>query len=232
MNTKRVRTLFSIGLGSALLLQAVTSLVSGVLFLGPFTDKSNLLQLVEATAAGIPIARIATLLDVATALGIIWLAVMLYRLTKSTHPVLATLALSLYLVEAGILLMSKVFALGFIEASIRFASRTSETALAAARILLDLKDISYTLHMIPCGIGAVLFYGLLFRARTLPRWLSLWGLITIIPVWISSVCKIFGMELPFLIALPYAPFEFFAAVYIFICGLPRASHSCDVSEGS
>ncbi len=202
-----------------MLLQAVTSLVSGTLFLGPFTDKSNIMQVIESTVAGIPLARIATLLDVVTALGIIWLAVMLFRLTKSVHPVLSTLALSMYVAEASVLLISKAFALGFIQTSIQVASQASEAGLVAARVLLDLKDISYTLHMIPFGIGAILFYALLARSRALPKWLPLWGLVTIIPVWVASILKLCGVELPFLLSVPYAPFEFFTAIYILIRGL-------------
>jgi len=219
MNTHYQRTLFSVGLGCALLLQAVTSIVSGTLFLGPFTDKSNIMQVIESTVAGIPLARIATLLDVVTALGIIWLAVMLHRLTKSIHPGLAILALSLYVAEAGILLMSKVFSLAFIQTSIQVANQASETGLIVARVLLDCKDISYTLHMIPCGIGAVLFYALLARSGALPKWLPLWGLVTIIPVWVASILKLCGIELSFFFSVPYAPFEFFAAIYILIRGL-------------
>jgi hypothetical protein len=42
---KAVRTGFSTALGSALFLQAVTSLVSGTLFLGPFVEKSDIAKI-------------------------------------------------------------------------------------------------------------------------------------------------------------------------------------------
>jgi len=219
MHPSDKRTRFSAGLGVALLLQAVTSLVSGSLFLGPFTDKSDILGVIQSTAAAVPMARVATLIDVVTALTIIWLAVMFYRLTRDTHPVLSTLALALYVTEAGILLLSKAFAFGFIQASILAAGQPGETGVFVARTLLSLKDICYTLHMIPCGVGAVLFYALIARNGALPKWLPLWGLIAIIPVWISSILKLLGIELPIYVTLPYAPFEFFAAIYILIRGL-------------
>jgi len=223
MHPKYQRTSFSIGLGIALLVQAVTSLVSGSLFLGPFTDKSDILGVIQSTAASVTMARVATLLDVVTAIVIIWLGVMFYRLTKSTHPVLSTLALSLYVSEAVILLISKAFALGFIQACILAAGQGGEAGVFVARTLLSLKDISYTLHMIPCGIGAVLFYGLIARSHALPKWLPMWGLIAIIPVWIASILKLCGLELPIYVTLPYAPFEFFAAIYILIRGLAETT---------
>jgi hypothetical protein len=118
-----------------------------------------------------------------------------------------------------VLLTSKAFAFGFIQMSLQYANQASEAGLVVARALLSLKEIAYTLHMLPCGVGAVLFYALLTRARVLPAWLPLWGLIAIIPVWVSSLLKLCGVELPFWIALPYAPFEFFAGIYILIRGL-------------
>lgn len=219
MYSKFQRTPFSIGLGIALLLQAVTSLVSGSLFLGPFTDKSDIIGVIQSTATTATMARFATLIDVVTALTIIWLAVMFYRLTKEESQVLSTLALCLYVTEAGILLISKAFSLGFIQASMMAAAQGTETGVTVASTLLSLKDITYTLHMIPCGIGAVLFYALIARARALPKWLPLWGLVAIIPVWIGSILKLCGLELPIYVTLPYAPFEFFAAIYILIRGL-------------
>jgi hypothetical protein len=215
------RTPFSIALGCAFLLQAVTSIVSGTLYLGPFSEKSDIAALMKSTLNNLSLARIATLIDVVTVIGIVWLGVMLFRLTKRVQPVCSTLALSLYIVEAGVLLTSKAFAFGFIQASIQYADQASEAGLVLARALLSLKEITYTLHMLPCGVGAVLFYALLARAHVLPRWLPLWGLIAIIPVWVSSMLKLCGVELSFWIALPYAPFEFFAGIYIFIRGLVK-----------
>jgi len=219
MNSKFQRTPFSIGLGIALLLQAVTSLVSGSLFLGPFTDKSDISGVIQSTAATANMAQFATLIDVVTALTIIWLAVMFYRLTKEESPVLSTLALCLYVTEAGILLISKAFSFGFIQACILAAGQGTDAGVLVANTLLRLKDITYTLHMIPCGIGAVLFYALIARSRALPSWLPLWGLVAMIPVWVGSILKLCGLELPIYVTLPYAPFEFFAAIYILIRGL-------------
>lgn len=212
------RSKFSKILGCAFLLQAVTSIVSGTLYLGPFIDKSDVGALMHTTLGNLPLARAATLLDVVTALGIVWLGVMLYRLTKRVQPAWATLALGFYVVEATILLMSKAFAFGFIQVSLQQPDQASEAGLILARTLLNLKEITYTLHMLPCGIGAVLFYALLARGRFLRRWLPIWGLVAIIPVWLSSVFKLCGIELPFWIALPYAPFEFVIGFYLLICG--------------
>ena len=57
-------------------------------------------------------------------------------------------------------------------------------------------------------LGGILFYYLLDKSRIVPRALSLWGLITVFPCLIGTLSAVFGYKMPFLIYLPYAPFEF------------------------
>jgi hypothetical protein len=75
------------------------------------------------------------------------------------------------------------------------------------------------MHILPFGIGAVLFYGLLAKSRAVPVWLSLWGLITVIPVFVGTILGIYGIEIPFVVNLPYVPFEFFIGIFILIKGV-------------
>jgi hypothetical protein len=86
-------------------------------------------------------------------------------------------------------------------------------------VLLKSIDFSYKMHILPFGIGAVLFYGLLAKSRIVPVWLSLWGLITVIPVFIGTILGIYGIEIPFVVNLPYVPFEFFIGIFILIKGV-------------
>jgi predicted RND superfamily exporter protein len=50
-----------------------------------------------------------------------------------------------------------------------------------------------TLHMLAFCLGAILFYTLLDKARIVPRWLSLWGLITVFPLLIGTLAAIWIM---------------------------------------
>ena len=81
------------------------------------------------------------------------------------------------------------------------------------------------LHMLAFCLGAILFYYLLDKSRLVPRGLSLWGLITIVPVLIGTVTAIFGYEIPFLFFLPYFPFEFVIGMWILVKRLPETSSS-------
>lgn len=219
IKNRYTRNSFTVALGIALFLQAVTSLVSGTLFLGPFTDKSNIAKILLNTASNQPTAYISIFLDIITALVIVWLGVLFFSLLQKINRVWATTALVLYIVEAGMLIVSKFFGYALIQVSAAYSANNDKVLEAIGRVLLQTKDFSYSMHMVPCGVGAVLFYYMLYKSKAIPSWLSLWGLITIIPVFAGTLVKAYGVEVPFIVMLPYAPFEFFTGIFILIRGL-------------
>ena len=75
------------------------------------------------------------------------------------------------------------------------------------------------LAMLAFCLGAILFYYLLYKSSIVPRALSLWGLITVFPCLIGTLSALFGYQVPFLIYLPYAPFEFVIGVWILVKGI-------------
>ncbi len=216
---KAVRNGFSTALGSALFLQAVTSLVSGTLFLGPFAEKSDIARIMLLTASNHAAAHISIFLDIITALVIVWLGVLFFCLLQKVNRVWATTALALYIVEAGMLIMSKFFGYALIQVSMSYSVNSDKVLETIGRVLLEAKDFSYSMHILPCGIGAILFYYLLFKSKAVPSWLALWGLITMIPVLAGTLLKAYGVDVPFAVMLPYAPFEFFMGLFILVRGL-------------
>jgi len=117
------------------------------------------------------------------------------------------------------LVMSKFAAYALIQVSSMYALNGDKALQVTGQLLLQVKDFSYNMHMVPCGIGAVLFYYLLFRSKTLPSWIPLWGLVTIIPVCLGTVLRTYGVDVPIVVMFPYIPFEFFAGAFILIRGL-------------
>jgi hypothetical protein len=68
--------------------------------------------------------------------------------------------------------------------------------------------------MIPFGLGALMFYYLLMKAGTIPKWLGLWGLISVPFVLVGSPLSMFGVPVPFALFLPYVPWEFFTGIFL------------------
>jgi hypothetical protein len=216
---KTLNNRFTVALGIALLLQAVTSLVSGGILFAPLVDKTDIATTMTNIAQNQFKANLSIFLDIVTALGIVWLAVLLYSLLRKVNQIGATTALALYILEASILVMSKFAGYALIQVSGMYASTGDQTLQATGQLLLQVKDFSYNMHMVPCGIGAILFYYLLFKSKTLPSWIPMWGLVTMIPVVIGTLLRTYGVEVPIAVMLPYVPFEFFAGAFILIRGL-------------
>jgi hypothetical protein len=52
-----------------------------------------------------------------------------------------------------------------------------------------------------------------------PRPLSLWGLITLLPFVLGAPLMVLGIELPFILYVPYVPFELAIGLWILVKGL-------------
>jgi hypothetical protein len=52
-----------------------------------------------------------------------------------------------------------------------------------------------------------------------PRWLSLWGLITTLPLLVGTLTQVFSYTIPFIFYVPYVPFELAIAIWILVKGV-------------
>jgi hypothetical protein len=59
---------------------------------------------------------------------------------------------------------------------------------------------------------------MLVKSDVVPRWMSLWGLITVFPLLVGTLTQIFGYTLPFFIYIPYIPFELVIGLWLLVKG--------------
>lgn len=165
------------------------------------------------------------LMDMLTALGVIFLGAVLYITLRDQNEIIAFTALGFYILEGALLAASKMAAFSLLRLSQEFVSNGSpEYSLTLGN--LSLESMTYVddiLLMLAFCVGGILFYYLLHKSRIVPSWLSLWGLITIIPLLIGLLASFFNIDLPYILYLPYLPFEFVIAVWILIKGLPNGN---------
>ncbi len=208
-------------LGIAFILQFITSFTNGV-FIKPLWyvnhDMHNTLLMIAKNPS---IFRLSILLDVLTALGVIFLGAILYNSLKDVNKNIALTAFGLYVLEGALLVASKVESFTILQISQEYSKSGFSSDL------LFLADISYnsmefvgsSLHMLAFCIGAIMFYYLLFRSSTIPKWLSLWGLLSLMPLLVGTMAMIFGTSIPFVFYVPYVPFELFIGLFILTKGL-------------
>jgi len=211
-------------LGLAFLLQFVTSVSSGSLikplWLVPDDISATMLKIAENPN----LLPINILVDVLTALGVIFLGAMLFITLRKQNEKMALVALGFYILEGALLAASRIGTFSLLQLSQEYASTGQpESLLVFGNIALEAADyVGDVLHVLAFCLGAILFYVLLYQSKVVPRWLSLWGLITIMVVLAGTLTAIFDVHLPFIFFLPYFPFEFVTGIWILVKGIPEA----------
>ena len=207
-------------LGFAFILQFVTSFTSGV-FLRPFwLVEGDMAQTLRTLAANPIWLRAGLLLDMLTALGVIFLGAVLFVTLRRQNEKLALTALGFYILEGALLAASRMGAFSLLSLSREFAAGQSAEVLRMATLAFEAMEfVGGTLHMLAFVPGAILFYALLDQSRLVPRPLSLWGLITMLPFVIGAPLMVLGIELPFFLYVPYVPFELAVGIWILFKGV-------------
>ena len=83
------------------------------------------------------------------------------------------------------------------------------------------REIIYSdIHIYFFISGALFFYILLYRTQVIPRFISVWGIIATIILFIITIIKLFGVDLPVLnaLVLPMILNELFLAFWLIIKG--------------
>ena len=83
------------------------------------------------------------------------------------------------------------------------------------------REIIYSdIHIYFFIIGALFFYLLFYRTRVIPRYISVWGILATIILFIVTIIKLFGVELSILnaLVLPMILNELFLAFWLIIKG--------------
>jgi hypothetical protein len=164
--------------------------------------------------------RVSILGEMITAVGVIFLGAVLFVILRAQNEQIALAALGFYILEAALLAGSRIAAFALLRISQEYTTAGHRPdLLTMANLALESMDSGYMLLMLPFCLGAILFYYLLYKTRVVPRALSLWGLIAVSLVLIGTLFAICGYEVPFVIYLPYVPFEFVIGVWILVKGI-------------
>jgi hypothetical protein len=206
-------------LGFAFLFQALTSLVSGTVFSKPLAAEDGIINLANIADNAL-LLKLNILGQTITAMGIVFLASVLFAMLKGQNKKLALTAFGIYILEASLLAVCEIADFSLLCIGQEYVTSGQPDILQTLGNLVY-KSMKYgqELHMAAFCVGAMLFYWLLYKSEIIPRVLSLWGLLAVIPCLVATVSAIFDTELPFLVYLPYVPFEFFIGLWILIKGI-------------
>ena len=202
-------------LGIAFLVQAVLPLIGGLWFQS-FEVKGDIAATMRNLAGNIPSVWITILIWVASVIGVIILGTVLYQTVSRRNKTAAMIAYGMYVLEAILAITGQICVFALSKTSAAYAAGGNAGLLDIGNALLIGRHFAGDIAMIPFGIGAIIFYALLMKEGTIPKWLALWGLITAPLIMIGVPLATFGIAVPAFVLAPYIPFEFFTGAYLLI----------------
>jgi Domain of unknown function (DUF4386) len=211
-------------LGIAFLLQALTSLFSGVILKVALIVPGNITESMIRIANRPSLMRANIFGEAITAVGVIFLGAVLFLTLRSQSEIMALVGFGFYILESALLVASRMAASSLLLISQEYTTAGHPTDLqTAGNLALASMNSGYQLLMLPFCLGAILFYYLFYKSAMIPRALSLWGLAAVSLALIGTASALAGHELSFAVYLPYLPFEFVVGVWILVRGGPQAT---------
>ncbi|HWP22095.1 MAG TPA: DUF4386 domain-containing protein [Candidatus Cryosericum sp.] len=214
METKNQKGIYHL-LGAAFLAQSILPLIGGLVFQS-LEVESEITATMRNIAGSIPTVWMTILLWIVSGIFVIILGTALYQITSRQNKTAAMIAYGMYLLEAFLAIVGQMCVFALSKLSLEFAAGGSASLLDLGNALLLCRHFAGEIAMLPFGVGALIFYSLLMKEGTIPKWLAIWGLVTAPLIMFGVPLSTFGVAVPAFVLAPYVPFEFFTGAYLLI----------------
>jgi Domain of unknown function (DUF4386) len=225
MNTHR-RT--AVIVGAFFLIAMVTSLAGGI-WLESILGAPDLLSNVSANRVQV---LTGSLLELINCLAVVGIAVAMFPIFKKHGEALALGYVAFRVIEAAVLVVAALSPLALILLSEQYLAAGSSDASsfqALGALLMAVRaQLAGLLVPIFFGVGALLFYSLLYRSRLVPRFISVWGLIAVVSLLAWNLLETFDMSISagMVFGLPIILNEIFLGIWLIARGFnPKAQVS-------
>ncbi|MBI9046268.1 MAG: DUF4386 domain-containing protein [Anaerolineaceae bacterium] len=204
---------------------ATAFLYVGSAFYGPALDTPDYLQTAYPQRIQ---AAIGILIEFSCVLAIPLIAIFAFPVLKRYSLPLAISYIFFRAFESVLFILVDINKLALIPISRGYLNGTPAEAAFYNNLGNFIKDLnlwSWCFYVLVFGIGALIFYYVLFRSRLLPRWISIFGLATAALITASVVFSMFevSFNLPYgmlelIFAMPIAVQEMVMAVWLIVKG--------------
>src|SRR4030043_1144357 len=146
-------------LGAAFLLQAITSLISGLIMKLALTVPGNISEIMINIANNALLMRVNILGEIITAAGIIFLGAILFITLRKQNEKIALVALGFYILEAVLLAVSRISAFSLLRISQEYVTAGHPAYLQTiGNLAFETMNFGYTLLMLAFCLGGIVFY--------------------------------------------------------------------------
>jgi len=213
-------------LGAAFLFVMVASILSGLL-LTSVIGSGSISDILVNISNNLTLIRISIVVGLATSIGIVVLAVLLFIVLHKQNKIIALVALGWWLAEAITLAVSKIGLFALIPLSLEFVG----AGAPAASYFQTLGDFLYSgvyqqadnIHMLFYSFGGVMWFYLFYRSRYIPRVLSILGLVIESVGLIGMVLLLLAVRVDMLFFYPIAVLELAIGLWLMVKGIREGS---------
>ena len=181
------------------------------------TTASDYLSSVAANANQV---KAGALLEVAAAVSVALIPAFLFPVLRRYDERMALGYLAIRILEAFVMVLGAVSTLLLLTLSEKYsaaASPADPSFATSGAVIQGLGNWTFVLDPVVFGVGALLFYYILFRTRLIPLWLSAWGLLGAVLIIAAGLVGMFG-AFPYVLAVPIALQEMALAVWLIVKG--------------
>lgn len=213
-------------LGAAFLIQAAASAISTFLLLEPLIVPGSIVDTMNNIANNAVQLRASIVFEMITAIGIVMLGVLMYLILNKQNKVIAIVAMGLYIMEATILVASRIAVFSLLPISQESVIAGHPAYLQTlGTLFFELQNFGYELHMLPFALGATMFYYLFYKSGYIPRALALWGLVAASLALIGTLFVLLGYDVPLIVFIPNLPFEITIGIWLLVKGISDSSQT-------
>jgi hypothetical protein len=222
-------------LGAAFLFVAFVSLISGLLLMS-VVGSGRLSDILVNVSHQLPLMRLSSLGELVTSSGIVILAGLLYIVLRKQNKIIALVALGWWLAEAIFLALSQLGVLALLPVSLDFvqagAPVHSSYQTLGAFLYDGVNNQGITIHMWFYCLGGLLWYSLFYTSKSIPRLISLWGLLAVSVAFVGIMLQLLGYDVSIFVFLPILPFEVTIGVWLMLRGIQEQPRDEDAPASS
>lgn len=219
MNTNR-KTATTVG--ALFLLSNVTFILGAFVFVESILSAPEYLTLVSANRNQV---IVGVLLELTNGVAYLGIAMLMFPILRRRFESLALGYVAFRIIEFIMQTLSDLSPLALLSVSeefVRAGAPASSSFQTAGAVLLAERVWAFQMVSITFGLGALLFYYMLYQTNLIPRFISIWGLIGAVTVLTTVMLDIFALSVSpaigLVLGLPMLLNELFLGVWLIVKG--------------
>lgn len=213
--------------GALFLFSNVTFLLGAFVFVESILGAPDYLSLASASRSQVVFG---VLLELVNGIAYLGIAVLMFSIFRHRFPSMALAYVGFRIIEFIMQTLSDLSPLALLTVSEEFvlagAPATSSFQVVGT-LLLAQRYWAFQMVSITLGLGALLFYYMLYQIKLIPRFISVWGLIGAVTVLTTTMLEIFALSVSpaigVVLGLPMLLNELFLGGWLIVKGFNRSA---------